>query len=92
MGFSFGPGFDSPQLHDQAEFKHPRQGVFAFEGADESLLSGGFRKRRNRMRSIVFEFYLQYGSKGTVSEANTPRSKIYPRIMTRPVGGLPSVK
>ena len=27
----FGRGFDSRQLHDQAENNHPRKGVFAFE-------------------------------------------------------------
>lgn len=29
MGYLFGPGFDSRQLHDQKENNHPRKGVFA---------------------------------------------------------------
>ena len=36
-----GPGFDSRQLHDQAENNHPRKGVFVLARPDESLLSEG---------------------------------------------------
>ena len=47
MGFSFGPGFDSPQLHEQAAFKHPARGVLLSKHPVESLLSVRDAKMQN---------------------------------------------
>ncbi len=43
----FGRGFDSRQLHDQAENNHPRQGVFVFLETVKSLLLKGLQKNKN---------------------------------------------
>ena len=55
----FGRGFDSRQLHDQAENNHPRQGVFVFKEAVKSLLLKGRLKNKKTTRSVVVVFYLQ---------------------------------
>ena len=45
----YGRGFDSRQLHDQAENNHPRQGVFVFQKTVKSLLLKGIQKnKKNR--------------------------------------------
>ena len=55
----FGRGFDSRQLHDQAENNHPRHGVFVFQEAVKSLLLKGRLKNKKTTRSVVVVFYLQ---------------------------------
>jgi len=55
----FGRGFDSRQLHDQAENNHPRQGVFVFLKTVKSLLLKGIRKNKKTTRRVVVVFYLQ---------------------------------
>jgi hypothetical protein len=54
----FGRGFDSRQLHDQAENNYPERG-FVFMDTVESLLSKGIHKNKKTMRSMVVVFYLQ---------------------------------
>jgi len=41
----FGPGFDSPQLHKQAENNNPERG-FVFMETVESLLAKGIHKNK----------------------------------------------
>jgi len=42
----YGRGFDSRQLHDQAENNHPRQGVFVFLETVKSSLLKGLQKNK----------------------------------------------
>ena len=58
----FGPGFDSPQLHKQAENNNPERG-FVFMETVESLLLKGIHKDKRTMRRMVSVFYLQDGNK-----------------------------
>ena len=55
----FGRGFDSRQLHDQAQNNHPRQGVFVFQETVKSLLLKGRLENKKTTRSVVVVSYLQ---------------------------------
>jgi len=67
-----GRGFDSRQLHDQAQNNHPRQGVFVFMDTVASLLAKGRSKNKKTMRSMVVVLYLQDWSLGITE--GTPAS------------------
>jgi hypothetical protein len=41
MGCLFGPGFDPPQLHDQAENKYPRKGVLLLKSPLKACFQKG---------------------------------------------------
>ena len=53
-----GRGFDSRQLHNQAQNKHPRKGVFVFEKTRRKLAFGrGFEKTKNHAQhGVCFVF------------------------------------
>jgi hypothetical protein len=54
----FGRGFDSRQLHDQAENKHPERG-FCFSEYRCKLACIREKEKQKTMRSMVLVFYLQ---------------------------------
>ena len=89
MGFSFGPGFDSPQLHDKTTLPPARE-VFVFRANAElaPAFANGNKKTIAKQCGVV----LQDGSKGNVSEANTPRN--YPKslIAKAPVCYRPQIQ
>jgi len=68
----FGRGFDSRQLHDQAENNHPERG-FVFMETVESLLSKGIHKNKKPCEAWWLFSICSTGTKGSMSEANYSR-------------------
>ncbi len=57
----YGRGFDSRQLHDQAENNHPRRGFLFFRYRCKLACIRNLKNKKT-MRSMVVVFYLQDGS------------------------------
>jgi len=73
----YGRGFDSRQLHDQAENNHPRQGVFVFlETVKSSLLKGLQKNKKPCAAWWLFSICRTeaQGPPGERSERGTPAS------------------
>jgi len=54
-----GRGFDSRQLHNQAQNNHPRKGVFALRKPLKTCFQKASEKAKKTMRSMVVVLYLQ---------------------------------
>jgi hypothetical protein len=69
----FGRGFDSRQLHDQAENNHPRKGVFALR----KPLKACFHKVHEKAKKPCAAWWLfcicSTVTKGTPNEVRHPR-------------------
>jgi len=64
----FGRGFDSRQLHDQAENNHPRQGVFVFLETVKSSLLRGLQKNKKPCAAWWLFYICRTGAQGSPSD------------------------
>ena len=64
----YGRGFDSRQLHDQAENNHPRQGVFVFLETVKSSLLKGLQKNKKPCAAWWLFSICRTGPQGSPSD------------------------